>query len=79
VTLRETVEAVRLEKAAYRIGTRVTNCVVHADLSFASRPIGCGLCWADMNNQLALATRVNADLNDMVDRILAAPNPPEGT
>jgi hypothetical protein len=77
VTLREIVEAVRREKAEYRIGTRVTNCVLHAHLPFASRPRECALCWTDINNQLALA-RVNADLNGMVDRILAADNPPEG-
>jgi hypothetical protein len=78
VTLREIIEAVRKEKADYRTGPRVTNCVLHAHLPFASRPHGCALCWTDINNQLSLAVRVNADLNGMVDRILAADSPPEG-
>lgn len=75
MNLREVVEAVRQEKADYRVGTRVTNCVGHAHLPFASRPRDCALCWSDIQNQLSLAGRVNTDLNAMVDRILAASTP----
>jgi hypothetical protein len=78
VTLLEAVEQVRREKAEYRIGTRVINCVMHAHLPTASRPRECALCWTDINNQLQLAVRVNSDLNAMVERILAAESRPEG-
>ncbi len=68
--------ALELELAAiisarrgFRLGTVVTNCVVHADLRFDARPRDCELCRADLVNAIGHAARINLFLNDLLDRL----------
>jgi hypothetical protein len=44
-------------------GTRVTNCVLHMGSPLTARPRSCELCSMDVQNQLALAIRINDWLN----------------
>ena len=54
------------------VGTRVTNCVIHASRDLAARPDDCRLCLTDLRNQFTLAVRVNEFLNDLKDKALGA-------
>jgi hypothetical protein len=48
-------------------GTRVTNCVMHMNISLLKRPANCTLCTADIVNQLMVAINVNQWLNEWKD------------
>jgi len=50
-------------------GTRVTNCVAHMALPLDARPRDCNLCRTDLENQFEYALRVNAWLNERLDKI----------
>ena len=63
--MKRAIEAVLLERREFRQGTRVQNCVIHSP----RRPSECVLCLTDLENQLALALRVNQALNGWMDRL----------
>lgn len=48
-------------------GTKVTNCILHMNVSILSRPANCTLCTADIVNHLMTAIKVNEWLNQWKD------------
>jgi len=50
-------------------GTRVWNCVAHIAQPLDARPRDCDLCRTDLENQFRHVLRVNAWLNERLDRI----------
>jgi hypothetical protein len=48
----------------FEVGSRIINCVVHADMELTKRPDDCRLCLADLRNHMSLAIRTNEWLNE---------------
>ena len=67
MTLKEQAEELVSRTCDVQGGTKVTNCVVHMNMSLLQRPSDCPLCATDVKNKLSTAIKVNEWLNGWKD------------